>query len=696
MGTVYEGHFDKTKQQFHKYIIYAFVIIAAVFLISYFAFFRILISTNTTYMKNNVTQFMNSVDDIELITSSLAGQIFFDEDIQLINNKSLSDDELRIIHNRLAHYKKSDVYIESINVYDIQNDYMYSSEYFIKQNIMSDEYDNIRAKKTLSYKYDDQNKRGLYSYQYRQYVYMPYIVEINYFLNKFDYSRNDDFIYMMYDLNNSVLINGIDNDELLQIVDEIVDEDRNNGYFVKEIRNKKKYIFWENTSEKIYICYTSYLNVIKNMLTFLIVACSLFVLFSVIVFFGFVKGVKSIRMFFGNLVVFERKFELIYKQKDEIDKLRFIKNSDFLSNEMLEKNISKYELDSKGLYNMLMLKIDNEHRFLENVQIKEQEAIKFSVVNVFEELVLEYSKVMSITNNNEIVFVYKNNDAIDIRQIIKEVQQIIKENVDISLSAFICTQSVSIKDYAKAYKTLQKLKEYRIYYGNECIVTDNEVITERKLINISRCWSELLAKFKEKKLDELEDTYLYIITKISDMPPKEFVMANKLLALELISAVKNTRIQISDDLNTFLENIDTMETKQEITDEFVKILKKSQGFKVEVIAIANQELVYQIVEYIEDNCYDCILCRESIAKKFDINVRKLDSVFKEVMFISITNYIKEYRLKKATEYLIETDCSVSEIAKMVGFTTDSHFVYTFRKKFGMTPVTYRTVNLEVN
>ena len=98
-------------------------------------------------------------------------------------------------------------------------------------------------------------------------------------------------------------------------------------------------------------------------------------------------------MFFGNLVVFERKFELIYKQKDEIDKLRFIKNSDFLSNEMLEKNISKYELDSNGLYNMLMLKIDNEHRFLENVQIKEQEAIKFSVVNVFEELVLEYSKV---------------------------------------------------------------------------------------------------------------------------------------------------------------------------------------------------------------------------------------------------------------------------------------------------------------
>ena len=201
-------------------------------------------------------------------------------------------------------------------------------------------------------------------------------------------------------------------------------------------------------------------------------------------------------------------------------------------------------------------------------------------------------------------------------------------------------------------------------------------------------------KFSEKKLNELESTYLSVVESISDIPPKEFVMANKLLIFELISIVKNTKIEISADLSLFLESIDDMETKEDITNRFISILKKAQTFKSEIVTVENNELVHQIVEYIEDNCSDSLLCREGIAEEFNGSVRKIDSVFKDVMCISVTNYIKEYRLRKAAEYLTGTELPVSDITKMVGFTTDSHFVCTFRKKFGMTPITYRKMNAE--
>ena len=691
----YESHFDQTKEKFKKYILYVFVLIVAVFLTSYIVFFRILLSTNASYMKNNVTQFKSGIENIEQLTNNLSSQIFFDEDVQLISREKLSEEEMNTVHNRLSFYKNSDVYIESVNVYDIQNNCMFSSEYFSKKQITPEVYEEVSdIKKTLSYKYDESQKRGLYSYKLKPYKYIPYIVEINYFLNKFDYSNNDEFIYMIYDLPNKVLINASDSEEVMGIIDSIIDKKESDAYFVRKIHNRKQFVFWKGTADNIYICYTSYSGVIRKMMIFFVSIFGLFLLFGMIIFFGLIKGLRDIKEFFGNLVVFERNFELVYKQKDEIDKLRFIENSDKFSEGVLEKNIKKYELNSESVYNMIMFKIDNERIFSETVPIREQDAIKFSIVNVFEEMMLKYSSVMTITNNNELIFIYSPEKGIDIDEVIRTVQKFIRENIDVSFSAFICTESVGIKDLCRAYRVLQKLREYRIYYGNGCILSDAQMQGERKIVNISGCWNELLVKFEEKRLDELENTYFSIVEKISDIPPKEFIMANKLLILELISIVKKTRIEISEDLSLFLESIDDMETKEDITKAFVFILKKAESFKAETLAVENREFVYQIVEYIEDNCADTLLCRESIAEKFNINVRKIDAAFKDVMFISITNYIREYRLKKAAEYLTETDLPVSNITKMVGFNTDSHFVYTFRKKFKMTPITYRKMNTE--
>lgn len=56
-------------------------------------------------------------------------------------------------------------------------------------------------------------------------------------------------------------------------------------------------------------------------------------------------------------------------------------------------------------------------------------------------------------------------------------------------------------------------------------------------------------------------------------------------------------------------------------------------------------------------------------------------------------YIIRIRIQKAKELLIDKDrLTVKQIAAMVGFTDDSHFVSTFRKIETVTPETYRNIN----
>jgi len=59
--------------------------------------------------------------------------------------------------------------------------------------------------------------------------------------------------------------------------------------------------------------------------------------------------------------------------------------------------------------------------------------------------------------------------------------------------------------------------------------------------------------------------------------------------------------------------------------------------------------------------------------------------FKQATGLTPYSYIKQLRLQKGRALLIETNLTVSEIAKMCGFVSSSHFASNFRKRFHTTP-----------
>lgn len=63
--------------------------------------------------------------------------------------------------------------------------------------------------------------------------------------------------------------------------------------------------------------------------------------------------------------------------------------------------------------------------------------------------------------------------------------------------------------------------------------------------------------------------------------------------------------------------------------------------------------------------------------------------FKKMMNMTISDYLLEYRLSKATALLTSYEYNITEIAELTGFCDSSFFIKVFKEKFGITPNAYR-------
>lgn len=80
---------------------------------------------------------------------------------------------------------------------------------------------------------------------------------------------------------------------------------------------------------------------------------------------------------------------------------------------------------------------------------------------------------------------------------------------------------------------------------------------------------------------------------------------------------------------------------------------------------------------------------EELSKQYLINPTTLKTEFKAVYGASIAAHIKEHRMKRASEMLHESNMSIAEIAKAVGYDSQSKFTAAFKAFFHVLPKDYK-------
>ena len=96
-----------------------------------------------------------------------------------------------------------------------------------------------------------------------------------------------------------------------------------------------------------------------------------------------------------------------------------------------------------------------------------------------------------------------------------------------------------------------------------------------------------------------------------------------------------------------------------------------------------------IITYIDQHFADKDLCLSFLSAYFSVSEAYLSRIVKMTTGQGYMEYVEQKRMKRAEELLVGSACTMNEIADMVGYEYPNTFFKAFKRRYGVSPGTYR-------
>ncbi len=121
-----------------------------------------------------------------------------------------------------------------------------------------------------------------------------------------------------------------------------------------------------------------------------------------------------------------------------------------------------------------------------------------------------------------------------------------------------------------------------------------------------------------------------------------------------------------------------------------------QRFKTEIslepksmnITTVDADFLQKTIDIVDNNIKDENFDVVMLSSELNISPRQLHNKLTALTDMSPGEFIRVYRLKKAAEFLVKKQTSISEVAYDFGFSNPKYFSKSFRQQFGLTPSEY--------
>lgn len=139
-----------------------------------------------------------------------------------------------------------------------------------------------------------------------------------------------------------------------------------------------------------------------------------------------------------------------------------------------------------------------------------------------------------------------------------------------------------------------------------------------------------------------------------------------------------SRISLRKLAYTVLENL--------FSSDYLRVSKNNYSNKE-----AKIEFLIECVSYISKHLSESIN-NSSIAKNLHVSESKLTHIFKAEMGTPVQSYLRNQRLSKAYDLLINQHKSVEVITSLVGFPNEMAFIKAFKSTYHLTPLQYLKIS----
>ena len=96
----------------------------------------------------------------------------------------------------------------------------------------------------------------------------------------------------------------------------------------------------------------------------------------------------------------------------------------------------------------------------------------------------------------------------------------------------------------------------------------------------------------------------------------------------------------------------------------------------------------ELTHYMDEH-YSFNITLQTLSTIACMSESKMKKLFKSVYNMSITEYIQRKRISVAEHMLIQTDLTIAEISRIVGYSNPSRLIEIFKRYYGFTPSKYR-------
>ncbi len=101
-----------------------------------------------------------------------------------------------------------------------------------------------------------------------------------------------------------------------------------------------------------------------------------------------------------------------------------------------------------------------------------------------------------------------------------------------------------------------------------------------------------------------------------------------------------------------------------------------------------QDTVSKALSFIETNFYKNISL-EDVSRAVNMNTNYFSTLFKKQTGKKYIDYLTELRMDKGRKLIQNTDLSIIDISRMIGYNSTKHFTHIYKEYFGVTPSSER-------
>ncbi len=337
----------------------------------------------------------------------------------------------------------------------------------------------------------------------------------------------------------------------------------------------------------------------------------------------------------------------------------------------------------------------NQHGFVEG----DNDLLLSSISNVISELMEDYIIEPVKKELDELVVIIDClDDGVDqelIKEKIRKMQEFIKENFDINVSAAYSHISKEAKDLARLYEETRRYASYRIVYGKNALLGEKECwnnINNRDISYSRDLQKRLEEKLKLSNLEQIQETLERIKDVVCELSYENIIISMMSLVTEInmimneINMAKNNPLTIN--FNDMYKKVIEVEQIDEIfkeLSEYISSILSDTYQKKEKENDKEKLFVQAVKEFVNTHYNDVNLSSQSIGDYMNMSGRYVMKKFKQSTGISINEYILDVRMKQAIYLLKHSDMPVNKVAENIGIENENYFYRLFKKVYGCTP-----------